>query len=122
MPKTNVIFYQDKNGKCPVLDWLSELPKKVQAKADVRIERLAELGYELRRPEADLLRDGIYELRWRFQTVNFRILYFFYGKNAVVLTHGLTKETEVPAEEIDAALTRKNAFERNPELHTHTEG
>ena len=28
----------------------------------VRIRRLAELGHELRRPEADLLRDDIHEL------------------------------------------------------------
>ena len=122
MPETHVIFFLDKDGECPVLAWLSDLPKKVQAKADVRIERLAELGYELRRPEADLLRDGIYELRWRLQTVNYRILYFFHGKNVVVLTHGITKEAEVPEKEINAALSRKQAFEKNPERHTYTEG
>src|SRR2546426_10968641 len=29
---------------------------------DLRLDRLREMGHELRRPEADLLRDGIYEL------------------------------------------------------------
>jgi len=46
-----------------VLDWLDHLFKKIQAKAPVRIERLAEMGHELRRPEADYLRENIYELR-----------------------------------------------------------
>lgn len=47
----------------PVLDWLDALPDKVKAKCLVRIERLKEQRHELRRPEADYLRDGIYELR-----------------------------------------------------------
>jgi hypothetical protein len=34
----------------------------------------------LRRPHADYLEDGIYELRWRNGTVQYRILYFFHGR------------------------------------------
>ena len=47
----------------PVSKWIERLPVKAQAKCFLRVERLRELGHELRRPEADLLRDGIYELR-----------------------------------------------------------
>jgi hypothetical protein len=39
---------------------------------------LRELGYDLRRPEADLLRDGAYELRVRLNRVQYRILYSFH--------------------------------------------
>ena len=63
MPRTRVIFYRDKEGNVPLLDWLDGLPATAQDKCRVKIERLRELGYELRRPEADFLRDGIYELR-----------------------------------------------------------
>jgi hypothetical protein len=45
----------------------------------VRIERLRDLGHELRRPEADYLRDGIYELRVGLGSVNHRMLYSFTG-------------------------------------------
>ena len=121
MSNVELVFYQDKLGTCPVNKWLMDLPKKIQAKAEVRLERLAELGHELRRPEADYLRDEIYELRWRMQTVNYRILYFFYGRKIVVLAHGLTKEKEVPSKDIDLALKRKRAFEQDPKLHTYTE-
>ena len=62
MPKTTVVLYCEEDGSCPFLKWLDELPVKVQAKCLLRVERLRELGHELRRPEADLLRDGIYEL------------------------------------------------------------
>lgn len=85
-------------------------------------ERLAELGHELRRPEADFLRDGIYELRWRVQSVHYRILYFFHGKAAVVLAYGFTKEDRVPAKDIDLARKRKDLFEADPAVHTYTEG
>jgi len=120
MPTARVVFYQEQQ-RCPVLEWLDDLPKKVQAKAQVRVERLAELGHELHRPEADYLRDGIYELRWRVQSVNYRILYFFHGKAVVVLAQGLTKEDRVLVQDIELARTRKAAFEADPVGHTYTE-
>ena len=63
MPKTKVVFYQEDTDTVPVLDWLDTLPSKALDKCRVKIERLQEFGHELRRPEADYLRDGIYELR-----------------------------------------------------------
>jgi phage-related protein len=117
---TNVVFYRDADGT-PALEWLSKLPDRAYAKGLVRIERLSELGHELRRPEADILRDGIYELRWKMGHVNYRILYFFHGREAVVLAQGLTKEDKVPSRDIDLAVARKAAYLRNPEAHSHYE-
>ena len=108
-----VIFYKDAEC-CPVKIWLDRLPKKAKTKGTVKIERLGELGHELKRPEADYLRDGVYELRWRFQSVNYRILYFFHGREAVVLAHGLTKEDIVPLRDIEIAIGRKKKFESDP--------
>jgi hypothetical protein len=53
------------------------------------------LGHELRRPEADYLRDSIYELR--------------------------AKRPDIPAQEIDLALKRKEAFTKDPVAHSHEE-
>jgi phage-related protein len=92
MPQTIVLLYRDDNGSVPFLDWFDGIPRKAQDKCRVRIERLRELGYELRRPEADYLRDGIYELRVRLKRVNYRMLYFFHGDAGAVLSHGLVKE------------------------------
>ena len=119
--RTQVIFYQEAAGSVPVLEWLDTLPPKAQDKCRVKIERLQDLGHELRRPEADLLRDGIYELRVGLQRVNYRILYFFHGKVAAVLAHGLVKERVVPPREIDEAIKRKQRFERDPGTHTYQE-
>jgi phage-related protein len=119
VPRTQVVFYQEAAGSVPVLDWLDTLPAKVQDKCRVKIERLRDLGHELRRPEADLLRNGIYELRVGQQGINYRILYFFHGKVAAVLAHGLVKERVVPPREIEEAVKRKQRFERDPGTHTY---
>lgn len=124
MPKTQVLFYQDADGRSPVVEWLQEL-RKMDAIAFTKcaavIERLEEAGHELRRPTADLLRDGIRELRAKKGHVNFRILYFFHGQKVAVLAHAITKEDVVPHADIDRALRRKAAFEANPRKHTYTE-
>ena len=61
------------------------------------------MGHELRRPEADFLRDGIYELRVSLRAVQHRVLYFFHGAMAAVVSDGLVKE-RVPPKEIDRAV------------------
>jgi phage-related protein len=122
VPRTRVVFYKDREGNVPVLEWLDALPVKIQDKCVVKIERLRELGHELRRPEADLLRNGIYELRVGREGMNYRILYFFHGRVAAVLAHGLTKEQEVPVNDIERALERKQLFEQDPDGHTYREG
>jgi hypothetical protein len=119
LPKTNTIIYQEEDGTQPLLLWLNQIPTKALAKCRVRIGRLSEMGHELRRPEADYLRDGIHELRVGLQGVNYRILYFFYGQAAVVLSHGLTKEDVVPSNEIDLAIVHKQKFERDPSKHSY---
>jgi phage-related protein len=48
------------------------------------IERLAQFGHELRRPSVDFLTGGVYELRIRRGRVNYRILYFFHGRNLAI--------------------------------------
>jgi hypothetical protein len=119
MPRADVVFFKEDDGSVPVLTWLDSLQPKVLDKCVVRIERLRELGHELRRPEADYLRDGIYELRVGLHHVNYRILYFFHGRTAAVLAHGLVKEGAVPPKEIERAIERKRRFEGNPKLHTY---
>ena len=77
MPRTRVLFYQEGDGTVPLLEWFDELSTKAQDKCRLRLERLRELGHELRRPEADSLRDGIFEHRSGLPGINGRMLYFF---------------------------------------------
>jgi phage-related protein len=118
LPQTEVVFYQEEDGSVPLLEWLDRLPAKAQAKCLARLKRLEDLGHELRRPEADYLRDGIHELRSTLGGVHYRILYFFHGNVAAVVSHSITKEQRVPPREIDRAIERKHKFTANPRRYT----
>jgi hypothetical protein len=124
MPKTKIIFYQEEDGEVPVLEWLQVLIKqdrKAYANCVARIQQLAEVGHELRRPGSDYLRDGIYELRAKHINVQYRILYFFQGQNVAILAQATIKpQSAVPNVEIDRAIRRKQLFEIDPSRHTHT--
>jgi phage-related protein len=123
VPITSILFFQEKEGDAPVIDWLEELKKKNRkgfAKCVARIRQLNSTGYELRRPAADYLRDGIYELRAKDINTQYRILYFFNGKHIAVLNHSIIKKTSaVPKKDIELAIKRKKKFEQNPEKHTY---
>ena len=121
MPKTKIIIYQESDATVPLLDWLDKQSQKVRDKCMAKIERLAQFGFDLRRPDCDILRDGIYELRIRHGNVNHRILYAFSGKNIVLLSHGCTKEKEVPQKEIDRALNNLKNYRNNCQAHTYRE-
>ena len=117
MPKTDVVLFREDEESVPLVEWLDTLPKKAQAKCVGALRRLELLGHELRRPEADYLRDDIFELRVGLQGVNYRMLYFFQGRTVVVVSHGLIKERFVPPKEIDRAIERRRRFMADPKLH-----
>ncbi len=122
MPATQVLFYQDEDGHSPVAAWLSELratDAHAFANCIARIRLLAQSGHELRRPAADYLRDSIYELRAKRGRVQYRILYFFHGRNVAVLGHALVKKgSAVPDIVIERCLQRRRRFEKNATVHT----
>ncbi len=117
MPPTMVIFYRERDGACPYLEWLSKLPERGRDKVTGRVALLGRFGHELRRPQADYLRDGIYELRASAGSVQYRVLYFFHGRIAAIVSHGIIKTKAVPAREIEAAIDRKSRFEADPQAH-----
>jgi len=55
------------------------------------------------------------------QGVNYRILYFFQGIIAAIVSHGIVKARAVPPREIDRAKERRKRFEANPAKHSFAE-
>ena len=101
-----IIFYKDEKGYSPVHEHLNLLPKKQQEKAVAYMDRLAQVGFGLRRPTADSLggRLGLYELR----PDRNRILYFFHRRTQAILLHAFLKRTDdIPQREIEIALKRR---------------
>jgi hypothetical protein len=120
---TKVIFFKETDGTVPFLDWLRDLKeKKAVAKCIAMVELLEQFGPKLRRPHADILRDGIHELRTRVGRVQYRLLYFFHEQLAVI-SHGFIKPgAKVEAKEIDRAVGNREVFRKAPNEHTFQEG
>lgn len=121
MPRTKVFLFRRANGAIPLKGWLDDLERReprIYAKCLQRILALADSGHELDRPLAAHLGDGIYELRVRRQRVNYRMVYFFHGRNVAILTHGFTKEKQVPPQEISRAKDSRTLVRKDFEKHT----
>ena len=121
MPPTKIVIYQESKDNVPLNDWLATLPGEVRDRCNAKMELLAENGYDLRRPHADYLRDGVYELRVGHRRMNYRILYSFIGRQVVLLTHGIVKESRVPSNEIGVALYYRAKWKADPKTHTYGE-
>ena len=101
--KYEVLFYESSCGICFTEDFLNSLPIKVKGKVARWIERLQEYGPDLPRPYADIVRYKIRELRIVFSSIQYRFLYFFYGKK-IIITHGFIKKSDkVPENELERA-------------------
>ena len=117
MPAVTVLYYRE-GSRVSVVEWLAQLPPDAADVCIARVRLLRDEGCELRRPFADLLRDGIHELRAKRKGVNYRMLYFFFGRQVVVVSHGFTKQrARVPEPEIDRAVERKTRFKSDPFSH-----
>ena len=120
MPQTVLQVFQDSRGRIPFQEWIDDLEDRepaAYAKCLATLLRLESFGYELRRPTADQLGNGIYELRFRVRNVQYRVLYFFHGQNAVVISHGFTKESKIPPQEIDTAVEHMKLVKKDPKKH-----
>ena len=121
MATTEVRFFKE-GDDAPVLSWLRELRGRNQrayARCMAAVHRLGAVGHELRRPTADYLEDGIYELRVHEGRVQYRILYCFQGKYVALLVHAATKEDRVEISDLEIARRRMRAFESDPVRHLY---
>ena len=109
-------------AQVPFLDWFGGLSNHAKDQCAAKLTLLRDQGHELRRPAAENLGGGIYELRAKSNGVNYRMLYFFDRQQAIVLSHGFDKQqAKVPKREIEQAKARMGLFESDPKSHTYEE-
>lgn len=96
---------------CPVTEFINQCPPKHQVKVLRLLSLLEEQGPILPRPYADLLRDGIHELRFKLSRDNVRVLYFFcYQKFIVLYTAFYKNKPRVSEKEIQKVIQYRNRF------------
>ncbi len=93
------------------MEFIESRSERNQAKTLALLSQLEEKGPSLPRPYADLLEDGIHELRLRLSGEQVRILYFFCFREFIVLTNATRKTTaSVPKAEIAQARRCREDF------------
>ena len=109
--KWHIIYYETKDAQCPVQEFIDARKIRDQAKLLNWISLLEEQGPNLPRPYADLLQDGIHELRVKLSGDQVRTLYFFCFRQYIVLTHAFIKNTGgVPDSQIRQAQKIREDF------------
>lgn len=106
-----VEFYKTKNNKNPVRDFIKKQGEKEIAKFIKEFELLEEKGIYLDFPFTSKIKGDDYkylwELRIKFSSNNFRVIYFLYIKNVFVLLHAFKKKTpKIQKKELDTAKNR----------------
>jgi len=95
MDNWNIEFYQDLRGNYPVYDYIYTLPIKHRAKITYTIDLLQSRGLILGSQKSRKMQGsrfyGLWELRIKYSTNNYRILYFLFRKRTFVLLHAFLK-------------------------------
>lgn len=117
MPTVSILTYRTASDEVPVVEWIQEQERSTKNRIYAALTRLRDAGHEARRPLVENLGDGIYELRIRAGRVNYRILFSFFGRTAVALAHGFTKEDVIPVTELTIAKQRRTEYENDPSRH-----
>lgn len=101
---SNIYYFLDERNNSPVKEFITSLPVKERAKVFAYFHELMRQGYNLRRPMADYLGHGVYELRPK----NNRIFYFFFLKDTAVFLHALKKKSDkIPENDLSLCIKRK---------------
>lgn len=90
----SLVLYTTERGDSPIDEFLDGLDKKSRAKVAAHLSLLEEQGPNLKRPYADIVRGKIRELRIHYSSNQYRILFFFYVRDQIVLLHAFSKKSQ----------------------------
>ena len=109
MPRTQAIYYRDRRGCQPVVEFIDELPMKHRVGVDLAIDRLNGLSPSeppLAFPASSQVDGELRELRCHYGPVLYRVLYRRSG-NLFILLHALRKNTaKIPKSDVAVAHAR----------------
>ncbi len=104
--KWSVLFCDPYFKPCPVSEFLEACKPAHQIKVLHFLELLEETGPTLPRPYADVLREGIHELRIKLSGEQIRLLYFFCFETFIVLYRALKKHTSAVPDDVIVETVR----------------
>lgn len=121
----NVIFYEDKRGRCEIEDYLKKLHKKKDKESKIKLSKITAYmdmlrlqGCKIGEPYIKHLEDEIWELR----PLRDRILFAYFDNNEFILLSIFMKKTQkTPKSEIQKAKRiLKDYIDRRREYEKQT--
>lgn len=111
-----IIFYEDKNGKSKIQNYLERLSKKKDKDSRIKfnkiisyIDLLSNKGIEIGEPYIKHINNNIWELR----PVRDRILFAYWDNNKFILLSIFMKQTQkIPKSEIEKAIRNLENFKK----------
>lgn len=112
----NIVFYRDKNGKEPVIEYLDKLHDKSKSSKDSKI-KYSKITEYLEVLEREGTRAGIPYTKhldgdiWELRPLKDRFLFAFWYENNLVILHHFQKKTQkTPIREIEQAKKNLKDF------------
>lgn len=106
-----IVYCDEQMNPCPVTEFIDGCNPKHQVKILRFLSLLEQMGPTLPRPYADLLKDGIHELRLKLSGDQIRMLYFFCFQKYIVFYVAFVKNTrQVPQKLIDRVKRYRESF------------
>jgi phage-related protein len=113
MSEYTCIFYETREGRAPVEEFIESLDERTQEKFIYKQTLLGLMGPRLRHPHTDDLGDGLLELRFKGIEGQIRVLFFFMINKEIILVHGFVKKTQkTPKNELRTAYERMQEYLR----------
>jgi phage-related protein len=109
------IYYYVEDNWHPVLEFIQNQYPKPRAKIARAITLLKEHGFYVGGPFLKKVTGtkGLWELRIKYSSSIYRILFFSYYQGEFVLLHGFVKKTaKLPPKELKIALSRLKKFKK----------
>lgn len=85
---------------------ITALEPVMKAKLLAKLDKLELLGNQLRYPDTDIIRDGLFELRVGKQNITRTFFAFAVGRKIYILRTFIKKTAKTPLSEIELALKR----------------
>lgn len=112
--KWQILFCDGREAACPVTHFINQCEPRHRVKVLRLLSLLEEHGPVLPRPYADILHDGVHELRFNLSQDRIRVLYFFCYQKFIVLYYVFLKNTQkVPEKLINKVLNYRDSFLEN---------
>lgn len=104
-------FFRTDQGNEPVRDWIRSLSLDVKKEIGSDIERV-QWQWPVSKPLVDGLGGGLYEVRTKFERVQYRVL-FCIAESTMVLLHGFVKKSRTEPVEIALGRERQKAVRKD---------